>query len=55
MLHKLIGLAAWGLLAFIAYATISPIQDRPTWATSTGFEHLAAFAVLGALGLKAKK
>jgi VanZ family protein len=49
MLHKLIGLAAWGLLAFIAYATISPIQDRPTWATSTGFEHLAAFAVLGAL------
>jgi len=49
MLYKLIGLAAWGLLAFIAYATISPIQDRPTLATSTGFEHLAAFAVLGAL------
>jgi VanZ family protein len=49
MLSKLIGLAAWGLLAFIAYATISPIQNRPTWATSTGFEHLSAFAVLGAL------
>jgi VanZ family protein len=49
MLHKLIGLAAWGLLAFIAYATISPIQDRPTLPTSTSFEHLAAFAVLGAL------
>jgi VanZ family protein len=47
--HKLIGLAAWGLLAFIAYATISPIQDRPTLPTSTSFEHLAAFAVLGAL------
>jgi hypothetical protein len=29
MLHKLIGIAAWGLLAFIAYATISPIQDTP--------------------------
>jgi VanZ family protein len=49
MLHKLIGLAAWGLLAFIAYATISPIQVRPTLPTSTSFEHLAAFAVLGAL------
>jgi VanZ family protein len=49
MLHKLIGLAAWGLLAFIAYATISPIQDRPTLPASTSFEHLAAFAILGAL------
>ncbi len=49
MLSKLIGLAAWGLLAFIVHATISPIQVRPTWATSTGLEHLAAFAVLGAL------
>jgi VanZ family protein len=47
--QKLIGLAAWGLLAFIFYATISPIQDRPTLLTSTSFEHLAAFAVLGAL------
>ena len=26
-----------------------PIQDRPTLPTSTSFEHLAAFAVLGAL------
>jgi VanZ family protein len=49
MFHKFIGLAAWGLLAFIVYATISPIQDRPTLPTSTSFEHLAAFAVLGAL------
>jgi VanZ family protein len=49
MLQRLIGLAAWGLLAFIAYATISPIQDRPTLPTSASFEHLAAFAVLGAL------
>jgi VanZ family protein len=48
--HKLTGLAAWGLLAFIAYATISPIQDRPTLpATSTSFEHIAAYAVLGLL------
>jgi VanZ family protein len=49
MFHKLITVAAWGLLAFIVYATISPIQDRPTLPTSTSFEHLAAFAVLGAL------
>jgi VanZ family protein len=49
MLHKLIDLAAWGILAFILYATISPIQDRPTLLTSTSFEHFAAFAVLGAL------
>jgi VanZ family protein len=49
MPRKLIGLAAWGLLAFIAYATISPIPARPTLPTSTTFEHLVAFAVLGAL------
>src|SRR5260370_29703584 len=49
MLHKLIGLAAWGVLAFNLYATISPIQGRPTLLTSTSFEHLAAFAALGAL------
>jgi VanZ family protein len=49
MLHKFITLAAWGLLAFIAYATISPIQIRPTLPTSTSFEHIVAFAVLGAL------
>ena len=49
MFHKLIGLAAWGLLAFITYGTISPIQNRPMLPTSTSFEHLAAFAVLGAL------
>ena len=49
MFHKFVRLAAWGLLTFIVYATISPGQDRPTLLTSTSFEHLAAFAVLGAL------
>jgi hypothetical protein len=29
MIHKLIAVAAWTLLVFIAYATISPIQARP--------------------------
>jgi VanZ family protein len=50
MFQKLLTVAAWALLAFIAYATISPIQDRPTLpASSVSFEHLAAFTVLGAL------
>jgi VanZ family protein len=49
MLHKFITVLAWALLAFIAFATLSPIQDRPTLPTSSDFEHLAAFAVLGVL------
>ena len=49
MFHKLITVAAWVLLAFIAYATISPIQARPTLFASPSFERLAAFTVLGAL------
>ena len=49
MFHKLITAAAWADLAFIAYATFSPIQDRPTLPTSSSFEHLAAFAVVGTL------
>jgi VanZ like family len=49
MFHKLITVAAWVLLAFVAYATISPIQDRPIFFASPNFERLAAFAVLGAL------
>ena len=49
MIHKLIAVAAWTLLAFIAYATISPTQARPTLFASPSFERLAAFTVLGAL------
>jgi hypothetical protein len=49
MFHKFITAAAWTMLAFIIFATISPIQDRPTLTTSPNFERLAAFAVLGAL------
>lgn len=48
MFHKLMAMAAWALFAFITYATVSPIQDRPTLPTSSSFEHLAAFAILGA-------
>ena len=49
MFQKLITFAAWSLLASIAYATISPIHDRPTLVASSSLEHLAAFAVLGVL------
>jgi VanZ like family len=49
MFRKLIIVAAWSLLGFIACATISPIQARPTMFTSPGFERLAAFMVLGTL------
>jgi VanZ family protein len=49
MMSKLLAGAAWACLAFIAYATLSPITDRPTLPTSVGFERLAAFAVLGVL------
>jgi VanZ family protein len=49
MFNKFITVAAWLLLAFIAFATLSPIQDRPMLPTSSNFEHLAAFALLGVL------
>src|ERR1700722_14744497 len=49
MPQKLITVAAWALLAFIVYATISPIQDRPTLLTSVSLERFGAFLVLGAL------
>ena len=49
MVHKLIAVAAWTLLAFIAYATISSIQSRPTLYASPDFERLAAFGALGLL------
>jgi VanZ family protein len=49
MLQKLLAIAAWSLLSFIAYATLSPIQARPTLSTSANFEHFTAFAVLALL------
>jgi VanZ family protein len=50
MLQKLIvRIAAWASLCFIAYATLSPLRERPTLPTSSDVEHLAAFAVFGAL------
>jgi VanZ family protein len=49
MIQRLIAIPAWLLLCFIAYATLSPICDRPTLSTSPSLEHVAAFAVLGTL------
>ncbi|WP_426442371.1 VanZ family protein [Bradyrhizobium genosp. P] len=49
MLEKLLSVAAWALLAFIVYITISPLVDRPRLTSSASFEHVAAFAALGAL------
>jgi len=48
MLHKLLAVIAWVSLAFIAYATLSPIQARPQ-ISSADIEHIVAFAVTGLL------
>jgi hypothetical protein len=40
--------AAWIALAFIAYATLSPIERRPGLPTSVLVEHVSAFALVGA-------
>jgi VanZ family protein len=49
MPHRLFVIAAWSCLAFITYATLSPLPARPTVLSSAGLEHFLAFAVLGAL------
>jgi VanZ family protein len=46
MNQRLSLVAAWLVLAFIAFATLSPIQDRPVVA-GPQFEHFAAFALMG--------
>jgi VanZ family protein len=51
MVQRIFAIAGWLALAFIVYATLSPINDRPVFA-SPHFEHFAAFAVVGlAFGL----
>jgi VanZ family protein len=45
--------AAWTLLAFIAYATLSPLNERPEFDTDlfslSHLDHYLAFAVAGSL------
>jgi VanZ like family len=48
MFQKLVALAAWGSLAFITFATLSPIGLRPEVADAR-YEHVAAFALAGFL------
>ncbi|WP_365884966.1 VanZ family protein [Bradyrhizobium sp.] len=51
MVQRISTIAGWLALAFIAYATLSPIDDRPVIAGAQ-LEHFAAFAVVGlAFGL----
>jgi hypothetical protein len=38
---------AWVSLAFVAYATLGPLQQRPHAFSSAALERLAAFAFLG--------
>lgn len=42
-------IAAWIFAVFLAYATLCPIGHRPVLTTVSSREHLAAFAVFGAL------
>lgn len=51
MIQKASIVAGWLALAFIVFATLSPINDRPVVA-APHFEHFAAFAFVGfAFGL----
>jgi VanZ family protein len=46
MLYRISVAVAWASLAFITYASLSPIHDRPQLSSSANIEHVAAFAVL---------
>jgi VanZ family protein len=44
----MVAVLAWCALAFIAYATLSPIEQRPV-VTGIKIEHFMAFAITGCL------
>ena len=46
MTQKISRIAGWLALAFVAFVTLSPINDRPSIANPQ-FEHFAAFALIG--------
>ena len=51
MVRRIFSVAGWLAFAFIVYATLSPINDRPVVA-GPQYEHFAAFALMGlAFGL----
>ena len=48
MIHRLSLAAAWLALAFIVFATLSPLSERPTIPEAgPQLEHFAAFALMG--------
>jgi VanZ family protein len=47
LFQRIAFLGAWGLLAYITYSTLTPIQNRPNLPTSTSVEHIIAFFLLG--------
>jgi VanZ like family len=46
MIQRISVIAGWLALAFIAFATLSPIAERPSL-TVPHLEHFAAFALMG--------
>lgn len=46
MIQRISAIAGWLALAFVVFATLSPIGDRPSLA-SPHLEHFAAFALTG--------
>ena len=48
MIQRFSAVVGWLGLAFIVYATLSPLEDRPVLADAQ-LEHFAAFAVMGLL------
>ena len=46
MIQRIANIAGWLTLAFIVYATLSPIEARPGL-TTPHLEHFAAFALMG--------
>ena len=45
--QRVVVVAAWILVCFLAYATLCPIGDRPTLAILSSRERVTAFAVFG--------
>jgi VanZ family protein len=46
VLQRVVQIAAWLVLAFLIYATVSPLADRPNFLASTTIQHLLAYAAL---------
>jgi hypothetical protein len=44
---KLWRCAAWGMIAFIGFSTLSPIEYRPTIEAPANLERLTAFSAIG--------